>query len=147
MRFELSNNHKSPNIDWSFKFFYGTSKNIKQVKLDNQIRQALAPMISTSKSKIFNQYIHKIVNKYKNYSSAVLQDLWVSSDSNNEVFKFLDEVGTCVNKIMQESNLQTIDSNLISIIIGEENKKLSENKNSILTGFYFLSSLNDKLFV
>ncbi len=147
VRFELSNNHKSPNIDWSFKFFYGTSKNIKQVKLDNQIRQALAPMISTSKSKIFNQYIHKIVNKYKNYSSAVLQDLWVSSDSNNEVFKFLDEVGTCVNKIMQESNLQTIDSNLISIIIGEENKKLSENKNSILTGFYFLSSLNDKLFV
>ena len=146
VRFELSNDHKSPDLNWSFKFYFGTSKNIKQITLDNDIKKTLAPIVNTSKNEVFTDCINSIEDKFKAYSSERLQEYWTSSQSNNEVFQFLDDVGNCVNQILKDADFSDIEQNLIEAIVGESNKKLNENKESLLTGFYFLSSLNNKLF-
>lgn len=146
VRFELSNDHKSPDLSWSFKFYFGTSKNIKQITLDNDIKQILAPIVNTSKNEIFTDCISLIEENFNTYSSQKLQEYWTSSHSNNEVFQFLDKIGDCVDKILKDADFSNIEQGLIEALVGEKNKKLNENKESLLTGFYFLSSLNNKLF-
>lgn len=146
VRFELSNNPKSKDQEWSFKFFYGNSKDIKQIKLDNTVRDFLAPIINTSKNTIFTDYIEKISKEYSTYNSQKLQEIWTSTNSDYEVFSFLDKVGNCVGDIIDSAELGDGGDKIIETIVKERNKKLEENKDSLLVGFYFLSSLNNKLF-
>jgi len=145
VRFELSNNPKSENLEWSFKFFHGNSKNIKDVSLDQRLKNKLDPIVNTTKNEIFTESIDLLSKKYKNLNSKKLQDIWTSSDSNNEVFNFLDHVGSCVNKILKKADFNGIDENIMEGIVKEKKKKLEENRESILVGFYFLSSLNKKI--
>ncbi len=146
VRFELSNNPKNAPEEWSFKFFYGNSKNIKQIPLDGNIKNALSPILNTSRNEIFTECVESISKKYKDYSSIRLQEHWTSTDSDNEVFHFLDHVGNCVGDILANANLEGFNGNIIESIVNEKNAKLEENRDSILVGFYFLSSLNQKMF-
>lgn len=146
VRFELSNSSKSSENRWSFKFFYGNSKEIKQISLDKDLCNILAPIVNTTKNFIFNDAVNQLSNQYKEYSSDKLQEIWSSSSSNNELFEFLDNVGGHVKNLIENVDLIEIDSNIVEKIINEKNKKLDENKKSLLVGFYFLSSLNQKIF-
>ncbi len=146
VRFELSNDFKSQSKEWSFKFFYGNSKNIKEIPLDDGIRKSLSPILNTSRNQIFTECIEKISNEYKKYSSEKLQEIWTSVDNTGEVFDFLDQVGNCINRILDTAEFEGFSSDLVQSIVKEENQKLTENKESILAGFYFLSSLNKNLF-
>ena len=146
VRFELSNNPKTKSKDWSFKFFYGNSKNIKQIPLDEKLINYLSPFLNTSIIEIFTVCIEKIIKQYENISSSKMQEFWISINDNNEVFQFLDHVGNCVNEITNDASLHEIKSDLIEKIVNERNKKLNENKESIFVGFYFLSILNKRIF-
>jgi DNA (cytosine-5)-methyltransferase 1 len=146
VRFELSNNPKNESKEWSFKFFFGNSKNIKQILLDKELKNVLAPIVNTSRNMIFTQRIDQISEEYKKYTSSNLQEIWTSPTSKNEVFEFLDYIGICVKDIIESAELSEVDNKLIEAIIQEKNKKLEDNKESLLVGFYFLSSLNNKIF-
>lgn len=146
VRFELSNNAESKNLNWSFKFYYGNSKNIKQVPLNQDIKKILAPIVNTYKNEVFAESIKLLSDQYKDFSSNGLQEIWTSSTSNNEIFNFLDHVGDCVGKIIKEADFNDIDDDVIEAIVNEKNKKLEKNKASLLVGFYFLSSLNREVF-
>ncbi len=146
VRFELSNNPKSENIDWSFKFYHGNSKNIKDISLNQNLKNKLAPIVNSTKNEIFTDSINLLTKKYKKLNSKKLQEIWTSSNSNNEVFNFLDHVGECVGHILKKANFDGIDEGIIENIVKEKNKKLEENKESLLVGFYLLSSLNKKIF-
>lgn len=114
--------------------------------MNNEVKQSLSPVLNSTKNEIFNQSIDKIVLTYSDYKSKKLQKLWTASELNNDVFNFLDEVGDCVEQILYEANLDNLDSNLLTAITQESNKKIEENEKSILTGFYFLSTLNSRIF-
>lgn len=146
VRFELSNNPKSELKEWTFKFFYGTSKNIKQISLDEIVKNSLSPILNTSRNEIFTEFVESITRKYESFNSKKLQEIWTSTKNNNEVFHFLDDVGNCVNEILHKATLEGFGSDLIEVIVSEKNNKLDANKESILVGFYFLSSLNQKIF-
>lgn len=146
VRFELSNNPKSENNEWSFKFFYGSSKNIKSVELNDEVFSSLSPILNTSRNEIFTEKSKLIQSKYSEISSSKLQSLWISGDQNKKVFDFLDDVGQCVLEIIENADLSGFDNDLIEAIVTEKNNKLDKNKESVLTGFYFLSGLNNKIF-
>jgi DNA (cytosine-5)-methyltransferase 1 len=145
VRFELSNISKGKNSDWSFKFFHGTSKNIKQVGLDGKMKDMLAPIINTTQNEIFTQCVEKIKKEFYEISSASLQSIWTSPESNVKVFEFLDKVGENVEIIINNASFDSIENGLLKSILKETNKKLLEDQERVLTGFYFLSSLNSKL--
>jgi len=146
VRFELSNNPKSEEIPWSFKFYYGTSKKIKEVKLNKEIKESLAPVVNTTKNQFITDYIEKIDSNYRSLNSNELQTKWTSTQLNNDVFNFLDDIGNYVEKIIEKSELSNVEPSIVKSILNEENKKIEKNSKSILIGFYFLSSLNQKLF-
>jgi DNA (cytosine-5)-methyltransferase 1 len=146
VRFELSNDPKSEGTPWSFKFYHGNSKNIKEVYLNREVKNALSPILNSTKNEVFKKSIEKIATTYADYKSSKLQQLWTATELNNDVFNFLDDVGNAVEEILDKANLENIDSSLVTAITEESNKKIEENKKSILTGFYFLSSLNHRIF-
>jgi DNA (cytosine-5)-methyltransferase 1 len=146
VRFELSNTPNSEPIEWSFKFYYGNSKKIRQIPLDLSIKNVLAPIVNTTKNHVFTDRIEELSNRFKEYNPSLLQQIWTSSDSNNEVFDFLDEIGKNVEIILNNVDLDDVNNDLMESILNEKNKKLEENKKSLLIGFYFLSSLNHKIF-
>ena len=146
VRFELSNLNKEKKIDWSFKFYYGNSKNIKEIQLNNELKKKLAPIVNTSHNEIFTECADEVHEEYKDIDSETLQELWTSTNSNMEVFNFLDRVGSSIDAILNKASFDGIDGNLLEHIIKEKNKKMSENSSSIIAGFYFLSTLNSKIF-
>ena len=146
VRFELSNNPKSKSPEWSFKFFYGNSKNIKEIQLNDLTKNILSPTLNTSRNEIFTELSSNVIEKYKDYSSEKLQEIWTSTTRTNEVFKFLDEVGHNVKTILDEADFNGFDEHLLKSVTQENNTKLYSNKESILTGLYFLSTLNKTLF-
>jgi DNA (cytosine-5)-methyltransferase 1 len=146
VRFELSNDPKSDSTAWSFKFYHGNSKNIKQIHLNSIINSILAPVINTPENTFFSDYIDLLGEHYKEYNSERLQEIWTSSKSDYEVFSFLDKIGECARDLIDRTELSDNNSNLIEAIINEKSKKLEENRTSLLVGFYLLSSLNNKIF-
>ena len=98
VRFELSNDPKTEGIPWSFKFYHGNSKNIKEVALNSEVKKALSPVLNSTKNEIFNESIDKITTTFSDYKSTKLQKLWTASELNNDVFNFLDEVGDCIEE-------------------------------------------------
>ena len=102
--------------------------------------------MNTSRNTVFNDHIDQLSETYKDYNSGKLQELWTSTHSDNEIFNFLDHVGTCVSDILNKAELSDIEASVVEAIVNEKNKKLEENKDSLLVGFYFLSSLNNKIF-
>jgi len=146
VRFELSNNPKSEEIPWSFKFFYGNSKNIKEIKLNKDIKESLAPIVNTTKNEFFTDYIDRIKHNYDTFNSLTLQEKWTSTNLNNDVFDFLDEVGNCAGILLEKAELNDSEITIIQAIFDKTSKKIEQHSKSILIGFYFLSSLNQKLF-
>ena len=145
VRFELSNNPKAPKEDWSFKFFYGNSKKIQRVTLNQEIKEVLAPLVNTDKNFIFDKKVERITEKYKGYDSEVFQKKWINS-LGTEVFDFLDEVGNAGAEILETFDLEEDQVDIIKSILDDDSKKVKENADSILVGFYFLASLNKKIF-
>ena len=117
-----------------------------EVKLIDEVKEVLAPIVNTNKNHVFTKELKSICSKYKNINSENLQTRWTSIEMNNDVFNFLDEVGNSVKKILEVADLQEINSEVLTAILNVDNKKLKENKKSVLTGLYFLSSINKKLF-
>lgn len=146
VRFELSNSPKSENNEWSFKFFYGNSKNIKSIPLNNDLLEALSPILNTSRNEVFTEKSKLLESKYNQISSKELQILWTSANNNRKVFDFLDDVGECVSDIMETADLTGFSNDLMQAVVKERNNKLDNHKESVLAGFYFLSGLNKKIF-
>lgn len=146
VRFELSNDPKDEQNPWSFKFFYGNSKKIKEIPLNRVTKDILAPILNTDKNYVFNDSLEQIEKNYSGINSNKLQEIWTSSSLNNDVFNFLDDIGEEVMKILDEANFDCAPESLLDAIFDEKSKKIKENKDSILAGFYFLSSLNQKIF-
>lgn len=146
VRFELSNNLKSEELEWSFKFFYGSSKKIKQVLLNQILIEILIPVLKKSELKFLNENIENIYKKYKGISSKKLQNIWISTNSNMEAFNFIDDIGKHVEHIVDSSNLNNVNIDIAETILNEKNKKLENNIRSFLIGCYLLSSLNIKIF-
>lgn len=145
VRFELSNDPKSDEIPWSFKFFHGNSKNIKEIKLNIEIKKVLGPIVNSTKNIIFNKSIEEITLRYKSYEPKKLQQLWTSTELNTDVFDFLDDIGNHIKEIMNVADFKEVEPSILISITEDSNKKLLENYKSIVTGMYLLSSINTKI--
>ena len=62
------------------------------------------------------------------------------------MFNFLDKIGEEVQEIINTIDISDINDDLIESLINEKNKKLIDNKKSLLVGFYLLSNLNQTIF-
>jgi DNA (cytosine-5)-methyltransferase 1 len=145
VRFELSNNLNIEKNLWSFKFFYGNSKKIKELKLNGELIEKLPQILNITDYKLLEDEVKVISKKYTDINSKVLQEKWTKSTPNMEAFIFLDDVGLSISRILQNSKLDSISSIVVKDLINDDSKKLIDKKNEILVGLFFLSILNTKI--
>ena len=142
VRFELSNDSNS---NWLFKFFYGNSKNVKSIDLDSIVLSLIRPKLSIAISSAAEQFTKKLHREFKDFSSEKLQLLWSSPHDNNQVFEFIDSIGLSANELTKVVEEENIDYNLIRQVVGDDSKKIKQYKNSLMSGFILLSSLNERI--
>ncbi len=141
LRFELSNKNKN----YSFRFFYGDSKNIEEIKIDAQMYKFLKKELKRFVDlEIF--FSKEKINKVK-FNSLDLQKVWTNEKEGIHPFMVLDEtekLSKNIYKIIKEIDDLEINNILEKIFKSSKffNKKIEKNAALILSGFITTSLIN-----
>lgn len=90
-RFELSNSPGSAGVSWSVKFFFGTSKDIREIRMDSCLLRcvgevaALAPWMTSVDS--------ELRARVSSISFEDLQDVWCGRVEGHGPFELIDVIG------------------------------------------------------
>jgi DNA (cytosine-5)-methyltransferase 1 len=147
IRFELSNNSSEFNIEWSFKFYYGNSKAIKQVTLDQKLLNNLNEFLDDNTKIIINRHVDKIVSKYEDLNSRYLQELWTSSKRSYKVIEFIDQVGNAASQLLAKPEIRALATHEMPGFLPAFNKSIVKEVPKIVLGCFLLSSLNEQIFI
>jgi len=145
VRFELSNSFKDEETFWSFKFFHGSSKNIKFVNLDRKIFSTIYENLDEKYRILFNDLIEQLLITIKHINFKKLQELWVRKDTSMTLFSLIDEIGEVTAKLFDMLHISN-SKKLLKDILVFENAKTIDNNKEMLIGFLVLSKLNNLLF-
>lgn len=139
VRFELNNMFDKGN--WGITFFYGNSKSIFQLNLNNKVKLYLEDLLN---EKLETYFINH--NSLLTLKSKELQNYWISKDKNFIPFEVLDEIGSLVLKTSEIIENKISDFEIFYTLFDEEiNKKIIENINLILSGIIIGTTLNSYL--
>lgn len=147
IRFELSNKVKEHHVDWSFKFYYGSSKSIKQIVLDQLLLNDLNGLLDDKTRKVINARIEKIVSKHVDLNARSLQALWTSSTDSYKVIEFLDHVGNIASQLLESKEIHALATYNMPAFFPPFNKSITKELPKIILGCFLLSSLNEQLFI
>ena len=141
LRFELSNKNKN----YSFKFFYGDSKNIEEIKIDKQMYKFLKRELKKFID-LETFFTKENLNKVK-FNSLDLQKVWTNEKKGTHPFMILDEtekMSKRIYKIIKEIDDLEINKILEKIFRSSKffNKKIEKNADLILSGFITTSLIN-----
>jgi DNA (cytosine-5)-methyltransferase 1 len=113
-RFELSNHAgKQP---WNIDFYYGDSKRIKSLPLDNRIYQQTHNKLTQHHSHCIQQ-IEKYLYSAPLIDSRVLQETWSKRGQTTHPFQVLDELGAIASEII--SVLKSLDKKILDDILSQ----------------------------
>jgi DNA (cytosine-5)-methyltransferase 1 len=97
VRFEMVNTFANDSVNWRIDFYFGNSKNILNLKLDNILYQKAVSVLSKKTS---FKLVFKKMREIKSVSASELQSVWNhSSEEGKHPFNLLDELGTLAQQI------------------------------------------------
>jgi len=143
VRFELSNKSIKNEINWSVRFFYGSSKKIQSLNLESRD-------ISNTISEIFSECYKDLIGLKRvldKLSSTKLQNVWIHKNMDSiHPYELLDTLGDHVEILQNKiEKLDYEDSIVDSLFNGPFNKKLKVNKSLFLTGIIIGNFVNKEL--
>jgi DNA (cytosine-5)-methyltransferase 1 len=134
VRFELSNRYSN----WRVRFFYGSSKSISELLLDENLRSNLEHRLP---KKVFV----RLPKMLKNLSSDKLQAAWVGGDGTHP-FEATDMLGVLGGEIEallpEEERIQLI---LGEVLRGKVNQSLLKNPSKTLAGIILGVAFNENI--
>lgn len=144
VRFELSNNPKI-NQEWTFKFIYGNSKNIKNILLSTELADSIASVFTKKSLILIDNKVKEMELEFREVTHESLQLSWISTVQNTYAFDFLDAVGLFVKDVINEISFNENVIDLLANLLEDNSKKVKDNYRSIFVGLYYLSRLNEKV--
>ena len=139
IRFEFSNT--SNKKDWTVKFYYGNSKNIQELKLNNYTLNFINEYFDLDRENIFNKNSNLL-----NLNSFKLQNSWSNMSKDYDNFKILDDIGRVSSKTIKLLKKEKIDLNILhKILPPPHNKKLDDDLETVLAGIYIGSIINTQI--
>lgn len=148
MRFELANNVEADAVQWEISFFYGSSKDIKSVSLDQflyaSLRQnrTLHPQWSA-----IDRVLARIAVHMQCISSQDLQDVWTRRSKGMGPYELVDLLGTCAFEMINSlaalpgQSASGIVHQICGVSTGQE-AKLQKYSTELLAGFLIGSYFN-----
>lgn len=135
VRFELSNSFVANVCTWSIKFYYGSSKKIREVQFTENRYNQINDILKAQKIKV-NPELNEIASYASNLSSEDLQQRWIhNTKSILHPYEILDNISALALKVKNcLTNLKLSDEQFSALIGDNLNKKLLEDKTLILSG-------------
>jgi len=148
VRFNLANSFQEDEVKWTVEFFYGNSKKIKQLDLDEEVLGAtLAFFDLSTRKKIEGELAHleHVLSEFKPEASQIA---WRKRGDGLHPFIIVDELGKIAERLIKNYMKEPGEelSILAHEILQEEiNGKLARNANRIVAGFLVGSTANQFL--
>ncbi len=155
IRFELRNscNNENHKTYWKINFFYGNSKNIKQLSLDLSRFETIWESIGTIEIGNLHEDLSKFIEYIETIDKEGLQVNWTNIDrSRNSPIWLIDKIGDFASLI--QNSISSIDSfqkvqleELVELILKNgngkiDNKKLIDSCETVITGIIIGSVFN-----
>jgi DNA (cytosine-5)-methyltransferase 1 len=131
-RFELSNS--TTEIGWSIKFFYGDSKRILRIDLEQSLLERVKVALETANHHASLQIKNLIENKVTAQQSAKLQSTWAGTSEFSHPFLILDQLGECAEQLIahlvhyEDEFLQKIVASETTVIDPQKKLPIAANK-------------------
>jgi DNA (cytosine-5)-methyltransferase 1 len=160
VRFELANHFTGEHVEWRVDFYYGTSKKIIRVPLDETVWENLeATGLLNFLQKDASERILQLEDKLAQCSPDQLQATWSHRARGCSPYELVDEMGAISTDVSNGFNQLTNDwmYELVQLIINLDSptdvsvnkqlnaKKLSTNSARILSGMVIGCIFNGKL--
>ena len=138
VRFDLANSFKEGEVKWEVEFFYGNSKKIKRLPLNEAILNSALEFFDFSTKEAIQRELYQLDQLFDAFDPYSVQKVWCKKEEGLHPFEVIDQLGgvveTLVTKFFSEPSAQL--SELVHVILNEEtNKKLAEKANLIIAGF------------
>lgn len=103
MRFELANSHVGSNVSWAIKFYFGSSKDIREVELDGSITKDLEAN-SEVYSLIQSKQVHlaELESKILLTTPTDLQQVWAHKRKGFGPYDLVDYLGEIAGELISE---------------------------------------------
>jgi DNA (cytosine-5)-methyltransferase 1 len=147
VRFELSNSFPGP--EWSIKFFYGNSKNIKEIILGSgllgEIKSVEGTGVCVSKA---TNALFEIGGIMDSLDPVGLQGAWSHTREYKHPYELVDSLGRAVELFMSED--EGIAESVVSGIMASRNnpqgcKKVIRHAKAVFSGLLIGSIFNDTI--
>ena len=145
MRFDLSNNLNNSPPSWEVRFFYGPSKDIREIELDGEVTRELAQ----------NEHLRPVLTRVANLAQAQagllgkispssLQAVWAHTEEGIHPYQVVDLLGNIASEVIDEleaAEVEGLDEYLIQVAAAETEAdrvpselKLRRNATAIIAG-------------
>lgn len=138
VRFDLSNSFQEGKVEWRIAFYYGNSKKIKSLSLNEEVLSATLEYLDFSIREAIQKELQQLDWLFDDFDSAILQKVWCKKEKGLHPFEIIDQLGKVAKKLVDrffpEPSVEL--SELAHVILHEEiNQKLARYSNLIIVGF------------
>lgn len=148
VRFNLANSFRAGKVSWAVEFFYGNSKRIKQLDLNEEVLEAVVDFFEPSDRKWVNKSIENIEKLLSGFDPEATQQTWRQRDDHLHPFTLVDELGKQTEMLIKKVLTQPSDELALlvhNILKEEHNTKLAKYANYIIAGFLIGCSANQMI--
>jgi DNA (cytosine-5)-methyltransferase 1 len=158
VRFDFFSRFDGDKIRWEVSFFYGTSKSIARVFLNQGLREKTDLVLKKIKKYRSSYRIARMIDVILNQTSPEsTQRAWIQQGDGIHPFQILDTLGNATERLLNV--LDAKDNDLIKELVIKElkkengrswvaspsgKKKINNNLHAIFSGFFLGSYFNEK---
>lgn len=138
VRFDLANSFKEGEVKWEIEFFYGNSKKIKRLPLNEEVLAATLEYFDYSTREAIQEELYCLEPLFDDFDPSILQKVWCKKLDGLHPFEIIDQLGKVAEKLVARFFTEPSEqlSELAHIILREEvNQKLARYSNLIIAGF------------
>jgi len=152
VRFELSNNSVPKTVKWMVRFFYGSSKQIKELMLTEDLYSSALNILGKKDAVQVELILENELGNFKTMDGGNLQSIWRHLKSGVTPFDVADQIGKAASQIQelfsQSQQAKVIEQYVSSTFTNKNNekansiKKLENNSLAIYSGIITGSWIN-----
>lgn len=153
VRFEFTNEFKGEQPAWEMKFFYGNSKNIANIRLDNELAKNFRRnKILTSACRRIETALQSVFKILETTNAANLQGVWTHSGVLScHPYEVVDAIGVAAEIAIGALSAHSDETRTIISAMMEElgspkgTDKLVKHSSAVLAGFLIGTAVNECL--
>lgn len=138
IRFDLANSFKEGEVKWDIEFFYGNSKKIKRLPLNEKVLTATLEYFDYYTREAIQEELYCLEQLFDDFDPSIVQKVWCKEIDGLHPFEIIDQLGKVVGKLAARFFPEPSEqlSELAHVILQEEtSKKLASHSNLIIAGF------------